>query len=101
MNRRQRLLRIQLALLALLLTIWWFTQPPEEIRPPQASQTPSSQPTFETSGFNDSSVHWSSNFDMSNPKCVKLRDEIMKQKSEGSTMNVFQIGDCDKRLQYQ
>ncbi|MEO0438119.1 MAG: hypothetical protein AAF098_14560 [Pseudomonadota bacterium] len=101
MNRRQLLLRLQLALLGVLVTIWWFTRPSSETQTEQAFQAPSPRPDLEAIQTERPSVHWSSHMDTSNPECVKLVDEIRKLNMEDTRRRVFHIGECDKRRQYE
>lgn len=93
MTKQQKVL---LAVIALLIPVWWLTLPQDE--PRQSMRLPTPQPSSDMPDLLlDPSAPRMPYIDTSRPECVKMRDELLAQQTRGSSGSVVYIGDCDTR----
>jgi len=85
-----------LAVLALLVPLWWFTLPDKE--PLQSVRLPTPPLVIKRAdGSHDPNAQRMPYIDTSRPECVALRDKILQDEASGSGPNIVYIGDCDVR----
>lgn len=98
-----QLQQILLGTIAVLMFVWWVTQPPTN--PPERdvmAETPLSwtAPPADLDIELPEEPGWLINIDTSRPECLEMKKEILAMLAK-NTANLISLGDCDRRMQGQ